>query len=169
MNNKRLRYIWLIGIALGLLLTGCATAQKAAPGETPTLETKSIEADSLPLPEGAALSFHRSGGFAGVDETWLVYTDGRVVSPDGSERRVEAGQVSGLLADLTAAGFFKLDPAYKPQNLCCDRFTYELIARSGELANRMSAVEGVEDTPPALLSSIQLVEAFLKNVQLPES
>lgn len=160
MRPKNLVFPCLASLALLFALPACA-AESPSP-ISPTLPSGPLDADSLPLPEGAVISYQRIGGIAGLDETWLIYADGRIVDPQGREQRVEPEQVQRLLENLNATGFFALDPAYQPENPCCDRFTYILTVRYQTGANRMTAVDGVESVPPQLWTCLEKVYAFLR-------
>ena len=83
--------------------------------------------DKTQLPEGVVIEFHRSGGFAGLDETWQVYTDGRITksqakNPEAiSEYQVKAEQVQALLAEIDELGFFRMQASGSPGIVCCDQ------------------------------------------------
>lgn len=47
-----------------------------------------------PKTGGAAISFHQSGGFAGIVEEWNLYSDGRIASGEGEELWVSPKEVA---------------------------------------------------------------------------
>jgi hypothetical protein len=159
---NKMRWLGLVGLVVILLIYGATRLFYEGPMGGQGQAPGPLEDESLELFEEATLSYQRSGGFAGLDETWLIYGDGRIVEPNGNETLIEPEQVAQLLVDLEEAGFFQLDPTYEPENPCCDRFTYVLTAQVGERANRMSAVDGVESVPEELWDSLAIVRLFIE-------
>ncbi len=68
----------------------------------------------------------RSGGFAGVNESWLIFSNGRIELPDGSELEVEVDQVNELIGKIEALGFFEIDIPKLGISACRDCFQYQL-------------------------------------------
>jgi hypothetical protein len=116
------------------------------------------------MPPGAVIVYRQSGGFAGLDEEWTIYADGRVIARDGSEWQSSPEQVSDLLYTIKSLGFFKLDAVPVSIVPCCDRFYYELSVVSGDLANSAATYDGAPTSPPGLSSSMQAVTNFLDRV-----
>jgi len=121
----------------GLLffLVGCAPVlSEVLPQDSPTpVGTKSTPLPAKPpLSEGNALIvFRRSGGLMGVSESWVIYEDGHVtyqeeIEGESAAGEIEAQELAGLLALIEEAGFFSFSDSYMPQNICCDRFSYEI-------------------------------------------
>jgi hypothetical protein len=154
--------LWLLGLIVLLFTAGCTELPAETPASTSDRGLDPAVPEPVSLPEGVVLSYQRSGGIAGMDESWLVYEDGRIEGPDGLVSNSEPAQVEQLLADLEEAGFFGLDSQTTPENPCCDRYVYVLTVRAGEQAQQMTAVEAVESVPAELWDSLEIVQAFLE-------
>ncbi|MEJ2747869.1 MAG: hypothetical protein P8183_08160, partial [Anaerolineae bacterium] len=116
------------------------------PAETaPVDSAESSKPDKMEaVPAGAVLVFHRTGGFAGVDQRWVVYADGRIDMPDGTQKQVDASQVQALLDTVQTANFFDLNDSYVPLDNCCDRFTYSITV---QLDGQVKTVNTIDDAP----------------------
>jgi hypothetical protein len=152
---------------LALLLSACCqvvgqnnpTAQ--APVEPlPTTTEKAATPATNDMDE-AAITFHLSGGLAGVDETWTIYPNGRVVYPEGEEQNLDAAQVATLLDDIEALGFFEMKDSYGQFSQCNDCFTYTLSVSSGGKVKSVSTKEGASDTPPELLQILAKINSLV--------
>lgn len=102
------------------------------------------------LPPGAVIDYHREGGIAGLIEGWTIFSDGRVVSLDGTEGRLSPQVVTELLTLIREAGFFEMAPSYIPQNVCCDRFSYRLTVQHEGQIYTVNTVDAAPDMPPEL-------------------
>jgi hypothetical protein len=120
-----------------------------------------MESQSGADPADAAIVYRRSGGLAGITEEWIVYPDGRVTGPEGPQWQLGAQRLEQILADAEALGFFDMESRYVPDNVCCDRFTYELIIRQGDQVNRVTTVDAAPDAPPELW---RIMEEFDRQV-----
>ncbi|MFQ6000316.1 MAG: hypothetical protein ACE5LG_01445 [Anaerolineae bacterium] len=104
----------------------------------------------IPLPEGNPLIvFRRSGGLAGVSESWFIYEDGRVVyqeemKGESATGEIEAQELAGLLALIEETGFFSFSDSYLPQNICCDRFSYGITVFKDGQSKTVTTVDGAE-------------------------
>jgi hypothetical protein len=133
------------------VLTGCGS-QDADPasdgsdsGETgETGETGQTENDAEPAVESVTMT--RTGGYAGVHETWKVGP-----SDAGHGRVFEAASPEALADVGTDSG-----PAGKPP--CCDFFQYDLIVRYDDGSNATFRMWDGGDADPAL---DDLVDAVL--------
>jgi len=157
-----------------IALAGCATlpAEAPAPTETPAPSaTPGATATTPPkseLPGEAVIVYKRSGGIAGLDEMWTIYPDGNVAfaahaQGEGPERlyQVEAAEVAALVDTLDTLGFFALTGNYMPLDTCCDRITYDIEARSGDLVNHVVTLDAAPNTPPELWQAIDALNAFV--------
>ncbi len=169
-------------IALTMLLSACMLPPQSATQTTPVIEEGQSPTQTAPAPEateivltpigkpkppegipvGAVLIYRRSGGVAGLDEKWEIFDDGRIVGADGATAQAEPAEVSALLTELARIGFFDLQPQPLPLDLCCDRFTYELTAVSGQRAQTYTAIDAQEGVPSAFWKALELVQAFLQ-------
>jgi hypothetical protein len=168
--------------ALTVLLSACAllpqsaaqTTLTADEGQSPTQTAPAPKVTEIALtpigkpkppegiPVGAVIIYRRSGGIAGLDEQWEIFDDGRMVAKNGAVAQAAPAEVSALLAELARIGFFDLQPQPLPLDLCCDRFTYELTAVSGQRAQTYTAVDAQEGVPSAFWQALELVQAFLQ-------
>ncbi|MBN1147242.1 MAG: hypothetical protein JXA78_08300 [Anaerolineales bacterium] len=127
-------------------------SSEGQPGQSPVVEN---------IPEGAVIVYRRSGGFAGLDEEWTIYADGRVTSKDGRQWQASPEQASDLIVQIEALGFFEIKADPIPLIPCCDRFYYELTMVSGEQAHTIATYDGAPATPPGLWQAMEAVIRFL--------
>ena len=120
----RKAYFWLIMILL--VGTACSpavtideqlevTAVAQTPAQSEQAESTAPAATEDHPPE-TLLIFHRSGGFAGLDQEWTIYTDGQIEMPDGGQKMADAAQLQNLLDTIEAADFFNLNDSYIPKD-----------------------------------------------------
>lgn len=179
MNTRNLSMLFCVMMAF--ILGSCVTLPAqyppgATPGEvdlaptlppgppqTPTPRDSSAPKEELPLdlPQGAAIVFKRSGGLAGVDETWVIYFDGRITAADGAAYRTDEEAVNALLDQLRALDLAKFAGDYTPLNPCCDRFFYELFLNVDATHVLIKTADGASDVPEAVWQAIDLVSAFI--------
>jgi hypothetical protein len=124
--------------------------------------TATIEAKS-PSDEGAVLIYKRSGGFAGLEEGYTIYGDGRVTSNTGPELQAEGQAVERLLDEVKELGFFEMDGDYMPEDPCCDRFTYELSVFDGQDYFTVSTADAAPGVPDELWLVLDRVQKFIDN------
>jgi hypothetical protein len=172
-----MRKVLMITLLGSLLLAACATlpAQEQSPTEAPVVVSPAPAETQVPpaagktpvdvgkgsLPEGVVIEFRRSGGIAGVNEDWFVYSDGRITQ-GGNEWQVTPEQVQELLAKIETLGFFEMKGSYTELNTCCDRFTYELTVRSGDKVNRVSTIDAAPGAPAELWQVIDGISNLVK-------
>lgn len=152
-------YSFMLGIVILFLLSGCRVETAHAP-ENEVHET-ATPAPTATFVSNTAVIFKRSGGFAGLDEEWIIFTDGRIQASNGDSSQVSPETVSQLLNSLEAAGFFSLDGNYLPEDSCCDRFFYEITAVNNTTFHTVTTVENTPDMPEALQQSLRLIETAL--------
>lgn len=184
---KRIMFSW--GMIIMLLLAACQSlpAQETlpptqgeaypGPGEADWSTTqvadvtKSGQAYPGPdarmegLPEGATIVFRRSGGIAGLDEEWTIYSDGRITSGDGGAWQIAPERVKALVKQIDEKGFFELKGRYLPLDTCCDRFTYEVRVDEGDQANSVTTMDGAPDVPSELWQVIEEINALLLSLE----
>src|SRR3972149_4110280 len=98
------------------------------------------------LDSGAVILIHRSGGFAGVNEQWSFYADGKIVKDSGDQSKadetisVDAVLITSLLEALKTACFFdmKASSGIGGMSNCKDCFTYKLAATSDGKINSIT-------------------------------
>jgi hypothetical protein len=124
-----------------------------------------------PVLEGAVIFFQRSGGIAGEVMTVRINGDGTVErSRDGLELGApvelavtDPAAVEALLEDLASVGYFELERSYLPEETCCDRILYLVSVEGAEGQHTVEALADAEETPPALLKSVEFIEAFVSD------
>lgn len=158
MNDK-----WLLTYLFILLFlptfTGCTVETAHAP-EDELLATPTAAATATYEPDTAVI-FMRSGGLAGVEEKWVIFTDGRVETNSSIAPQLSSGEVNQLLNNLNNTGFFSLVDRYLPEDTCCDRFLYEITALQGTTYHTVTTLESTPDMPEALQQSLNLVQKAL--------
>jgi hypothetical protein len=103
---------------------------------------------------GSSGSIHVSGGFAPIDETWILGADGTVLGPDDYLSRLTDDERRSLEAAINAARFFELDAEYLPDDECCDRRLYELTLTRGGVTHTVTTLDGAA-APESLFLLIQ--------------
>ncbi len=133
------------------------------PQETPVPQdgTAPQEEKPIDMPSGAVIVFKRSGGLAGVDETWVIYPDGRIVGADGTAFQAPAEAVDDLLTNLEELNLKNLAGDYTPLNPCCDRFFYELSIDIKGLKLLIKTADGASGVPEAVWQALDLVSEFI--------
>jgi hypothetical protein len=167
-------------LALAYLLAACGSAGTVAAPPTlgpialdtpvarptqPAHPTSAAAAPTNSIPPtatsqaGAAnllISYHKSGGFAGVDETLTVYDDGRIELRDkrgSTSSQAAPSDIQALQKLLTSPEFTALQlPVWPPG---ADQFVYELTVPGR--AQPIVTVDGA-DNPPVLREVIGALE-----------
>ena len=155
----------LVGLAL-VLTVGCAPSpQVASPPETPTRQVEPTVPGATSTPggrsSGAVITFNRSGGIAGISDHWTIYLDGRVIGPADEEARIPADELTELLAEIEAAGFFDWPPLPRSLESCADCFTYSIVVAFEGRTNQITLVDGQTDAPEGAWSIIERIQAVL--------
>ncbi|MBK8901146.1 MAG: hypothetical protein IPM53_08185 [Anaerolineaceae bacterium] len=159
MKNKWL-LVWSVFLLLLLAgLTGCSVETAHAP-ETQIEPTRTAVPTATNAPNTAVV-FKRSGGLAGLNEQWTIFTNGRVETNTTITPQLSAEQVSQLLSSLESAGFFALDNTYLPDDTCCDRYLYEITAVQDTTFHRVTTLENTPDMPEALQQTLRLIQNLL--------
>jgi hypothetical protein len=151
-----------------------ATVLAATPTQAPVVAQESV-GESPPPPnrspvsseavtEEPVITFSRSGGFAGLNQTFLIYADGRIVGANGEVRQVSPEQVVAVLQQIEAAGFFELDASYLPRDICCDRFSYEITVQTPTQSRSVVTMDGVENQPDGLTMTLAAITELLSSV-----
>ncbi|RMH01239.1 MAG: hypothetical protein D6706_02185 [Chloroflexi bacterium] len=156
----RFRSVWFGLLCLLMMVSACTVETVHAPEKEPPRET-AVPQPTHTHPPNTTIVFHRTGGFAGLDETWRIFADGRISTPAGQEKEVSPEQVAQLVTHLEQAGFFELAPAYLPDDPCCDRFFYEITLITPEQQHTVRTVDGTPDLPPALTLAIEEISTFI--------
>lgn len=159
MKNKFLLLVWLVFLLFLPFLASCRVETAHAPEDEP-LETPTPAPTATYAPNTAVI-FKRSGGIAGLDEEWTIFTDGRLETNSTIQPEFSAEQVSQLLSSLASTGFFELDDTYLPDDTCCDRFLYEVTAVQSSTFHTVTTLENTPDMPEALQQTLRLLQTAL--------
>lgn len=151
--------VWLIFLAFLLFLSGCSVETAHAPEDGIT-ETP-LPAPTATFAPNTAVIFKRSGGIAGLNEEWIIFTDGRVETDSATQPELSAEEVEQLLNSLAGAGFFELADSYLPDDTCCDRFFYEVTAVQDSNFHTVTTLEATPDMPEALQQTLRLLQTIL--------
>lgn len=154
---KTVAFILLLAI---VALAGCSSPQistQSLPGET-----KSPNEASGETGQDLLIVLKQSGGFAGVDESWRISADGRILASDGKASQASTDAIRTAVEELESLGFFDLNSSYMPLDTCCDRFTYQLSVTVGGKSHTVTALEGAQETPDEFWKAIDIVNSLLK-------
>jgi hypothetical protein len=127
--------------------------------------TTKANTNAQALPAGAVIVFQRGGGFAGVAEQWVFFSDGRITNEKGDQKIVQADQVTALLDEFEAMGFFEMQisPGGGNFNTCKDCFTYQVTVTRGEKTNSITVQEGAAGVPEAFWTMINKLNSLAAN------
>jgi hypothetical protein len=148
----------ILSFILFVLLVGCASAQsqnsQGTPSGNPNQPTGSKSQSSSTDP---VIVYHRSGGIAGLNQTWTIYADGRVITPKNEVISLDAAKVSALLASLQSAGVLDSKGSSGPMNVCPDCMTYEITLTQGGKTVRLVTTDGAQNVPESTSLAFQKV------------
>lgn len=121
----------------------------AACGPDPT-PVKGVSTDIV-------ITFQREGGFAGINQEWLIFPDGRVIGPGGQEMQAPPEDVIALLAKSAQIESTSMEKSYAPDDACCDKFIYNIIVKVGDQETRIRTTDGADhpDQVSSLFTGIQ--------------
>jgi hypothetical protein len=145
-------------LALLLIMTACAPANVPAPTASPEEQTASPE---------IVIVYHRSGGFAGTDDTWTIAADGTVTHEGQSAakpQQLTSAQMDELTAAIRAANFMSLEDSYVSEYTCCDRYQYEITVTIG---SQSKTVQTIDASPTAPAELNQLIDVLNQLVLTP--
>ena len=127
---------------------------------------------SSTLPAGTPIvTFHRVGGFDGLDNQWQIFSDGQILQTTvtaGTNTEMTVSQirpqdVERMLNDLQAAGFYELSGNFMTPDTCCDRYIYTLTATDGNKSNTIQTIDGPPpNTPDTIWYSIDAVQTAIR-------
>ena len=107
---------WVTVLMAGLFLAGYGVA--------------GFGQDAVQLP---AIVYGKSGGFAGLEQKWNIYANGRIENSEGVlVSQAEAAEVTAVLQTADEVEFYELDDEYLEGGDCCDLITYTLTITDGE-------------------------------------
>lgn len=144
------------------------TAVPSVDEATPELPSSQADLERMKKLEAelgdAVILYQKSGGFAGVNESWWVYKDGRLRDQTGNEWQLPVQEVETLLASSKQAGLVQTSMNYLPDDYCCDQFVYNLIVRQDEgNIYQVTTADGLESTPQELFQLLDQVATAIAN------
>ena len=104
----------------------------------------------------------KTGGFAGVDESWQIAADGHITTSEGETGQVSTSDLNAAVEQLAAAGFFELQDFYVPQDTCCDRFTYQLTVTVDGKPHSVAILEAAPETPDQFWKALEVVNSIAR-------
>ena len=108
--------------------------------------------------------YHRSGGFAGTDDTWSMAADGTVAHQGqtiGTPEQLTATQMTELTAAIRAANFMSLENSYVPKDTCCDRYLYEITVTLGGQSRTVRTIDASPTAPVELMYLIDTLNRLV--------
>ena len=109
------------------------------------------------------VTFERSGGFTGRNETFRLKPDGSV--DDGKVVLHSAGGSSDavtLATQIAATGIYAVAPGrYMSANTCCDRIEYDLTLTQNSQSYNFITIDSEASAPPALMQTIRLISLYI--------
>ena len=118
------------------------------------------------MPQGAAIFFTQTGGFAGLNDTWVFYPDGKVTLNGVEQSQLTPERINKLVMDLDAQGYFDIVQTTKPGTFCCDFFDYSLAVQAQGRQNYISYSDGNPDLPANLLQITTLMREITGEAQV---
>lgn len=103
--------------------------------------------------------FEIGGGIAGIRQSWTINADGSVQDQNGRTYAAPASEVTQLLSEVTAAGFFDLAESYE-DIACADCFAYTITVSDGRRIKRVRMLDGGQ-LPDQAQQVIKLLRAFV--------
>ena len=138
-----------------------ATVELTETAVRPTPTEEQVMTSALEAFTGPVIILKRSGGFAGLEDQWTIYADGRVEGAATAENPLATEHITKILAEAEAGGFFNLKNEYIDPGHCCDFFNYEVTLNLAD--GRSHTIITVEQTPkqPEILAQTILELNFL--------
>jgi hypothetical protein len=168
-----MRAILTYAILLNLLFSSCSTPMpptipnpETTPAATPTpgtTPTQNLNQPAPTLPDVPVIEYHLSGGIQGLDETYMIYSDGRITSPVGGEWTVPPEEAQQLLAQIEQTGLFGSNQSGPRTVPCCDRFSYTLKVRFDGKTYIFQTYDGAENLSEAIQSAFDVVAGFIQD------
>jgi hypothetical protein len=157
----------LTGLVLVFMLGACAPTTMPAPIATRGPSPLASPLEGQAAAQEISISYHRSGGFAGTDDTWTVSADGAVShqgETPGTPGQLTVAQMAELTAAIHAANFMSLEDSYVPKDTCCDRYLYEITVT---IDGHSKTIRTIDASPTAPAELTRLVDTLNRLVAAP--
>ena len=146
--------------------TGCSRA--VIPVETPLpASEESVPTATSISPRGTqeeAIVYSRTGGFAGISESWRFFGDGRVIDAQGIEYVASDTDLADLLDEMDGLGFFTWEFGTRRLGSCADCFTYSIDANHNGQSNQLTFVDAQADVPEGIWVILERIQAILNSI-----
>lgn len=155
-DQTMVKILPLTCLVLAFMLGACAPTTMPAPATTRGPSPSASPLASQAASQEISVTYHRSGGFAGTDDTWIISADGTVShqgQTPGTPEQLTAAQMAELTAAIRAANFMSLEDSYVPQDSCCDRYLYDITLTIDGHAKTVHTIDA-SPTAPAELTSL---------------
>ena len=141
------KILWMVWV---LLLSGCAALN-------PTGGKSNGEATAdIPF-----LTYQRTGGFAGVNETWKIYFDGRLESGSGETKQLPAEVTESLLSQIQKADMGSLAKNSQTPDNCADCFTIQLTFHDEGKTTQLTVVPESSSADPKAVELVETIQEAL--------
>ena len=154
----------LTSCVLAFMLGACAPATMPAPLPTGSPSPLASTLEGQGAAQQISVTYHRSGGFAGTDDTWTISADGAVSHQGpatGTPQQLTPVQMTELAAAIRAANFMSLEDSYVPQDTCCDRRLYEITVTIGGHSKTVRTIDGAPTAPAELTSLVDTLNRLV--------
>ena len=152
----------LISFLLVVLLVACSPAQ--AQNLTPTPSSGLPGTQSSTNGAGWTLIYNRSGGLAGMNQTWTLYSDGRMLDDQDQPVKVSSDRISALVAEINQVDFFSYSDDYGKSSTCNDCFTTKLsFTKDGQTKTILIVEDGSTQIPNQLQTLVQNMSEILNS------
>ncbi|MBP1595316.1 MAG: hypothetical protein H6Q05_693 [Acidobacteria bacterium] len=86
-----------------------------------------VQTGGFDRPAGYVIRFERTGGYAGVYNSFWMYPDGKIFNEEGKVRKIAPETVRGLVARITPLIVPESVKASLPKSICSDCFIYRIM------------------------------------------
>ena len=130
----------------------------------PPAQEEPRQAPAETVTRNGFITFRRTGGFAGFDDTWEIYPNGRILDDKGGEFWVDAGTIQRIWFSVDSGQFFTFAPIYKHKQTVNDYFNFDITVNDGSRAHSVHVI----DQAPGMPASLQaMIQEIMQNVQNP--
>jgi ribose/xylose/arabinose/galactoside ABC-type transport system permease subunit len=160
--------IALVALALSAILkpAGGETAGTTATAGSTGCEIKPFRQDQaeIAMETGAVVAYERNGGPNCIDELYFIYSDGRIVGDDGTnkiEKQATSADVDTLLAGINSLGWFT-DEMYNTWHTPCGQcYGYYVTVVYDDQVKTVKGVDGGTDAPADYWQVVSLLKAIV--------